>query len=321
MTYELLREWPQDSPEWHEARTHSLGASEVAAVLGLSKWQTPLSVYRSKMGVPNEIPEDLAYFGHALEPVIAKWITDKHPEVGPVGDGVSVRSVEHPWLTATPDRTMSLGDDGWIPEGGPWVPIELKTSSAFSKSAWDAGVPDYYKIQSIVQQGILGAPYGWVAVLHGGNAPELYRVPFDAAVWEQIVRLTGEWWEAHVVAQVPPAPTTTAEAVELWPGDPDVTVEGGEDLYELWGVLGQMEAERVDLAQRIDAAKLTLQAAMRDAVALTYEGQELFTWRPRAGSRLVDKKALAADGLLDKYTTTGAPTRVFKRITQKEVDA
>lgn len=318
--YTILPEFEQDSHEWHEARRGTLGASEVAAVLGLSPWQTPLSVWRTKMGVPNEIPEDLAYFGHALETPIAQWIRDKHPEVGVVDDGFSVQSIKHPWLSASPDR-MAYPDRSTPMEDG--IPVELKTSSAYSRKSWDDGVPDYYRVQSIVQQGILGAQFGWLAVLHGGNSPELYRIPFDATVWEQIVRITGEWWETHVIGQVAPEPVTTAEAVTLWPGDPELTIEGDERLHELWETYGLMQAEQVEVGQQLDAVKLELQKAMQDATALTYQGVELFTWKPRKGAARFDATALRADlpDVHAKYIREGAPTRTFLRKTTKEVNS
>ena len=316
MSYELLPEFVQDSPEWHEARTHSLGASEVAAVLGLSPWQTPLSVYRVKMGVPNEINENLAYFGHALEDPIAQWIRDKHPEVGVVSDwGMSVRSLEHPWLTATPDRIV-LGHVEQI------IPIELKTSSAYSADKWAEGIPDYYAVQVQTQLLVLGAPYGWLAVLHGGNTPDLFRVEADPVVQEQIVRITGEFWHGNVEAQIPPEPTTSAEATSLWPGEPDLSIEGGEDLYEAWGAYGLLQAEQVEIGKKLDGMKLEFQKAMTDATTLTYQGQELFTWRPRAGARRFDTAAFKKDhpDMSAEYTKQGAPTRTFLRKTVKEVE-
>ncbi len=314
MSYEILPEFEQDSPAWHEARRQTLGASEVAAVLGLSPWQTPLSVWRTKMGVPNEIPEDLAYFGHALEAPIAQWIRDKRPEVPNVLPGFAARSAEYPWLSATPDR---LADDA-----GLLLPIELKTSSAFSRNEWDEGVPDYYKVQVQTQLLVLNAPYGWLAVLHGGNSPELYRIDADRAVWEQIVRITGEWWEAHVAAEVAPDPVTSSEAVDLWPGDPDITIEGDEDLLSLWEAYGLIQAEIVEANQNLDGIKLELQKAMEDATALTYQGRELFTWKPRAGARRFDAKAFEQDhpDLHADYIRQGAPTRTFLRKTTKEVE-
>lgn len=316
MSYEILPEHPQDSPEWHEARTQGIGASEVAAILGLSPWQTPLGVWRTKMGVPSEIPEHLAYFGHALEEPIAGWLRDKKPEVGLVEAGFSARSVEWPWLTASPDRVRYLDFNE--------IPIELKTSGAFGRDKWADGVPLFYEAQVQAQMAVLGAPFGWLAVLHGGNDPELYRIARDDEfIQDHLIPKTRDFWEQHVLTKVAPEPTTSVEAVELWPGDPEVTVEGDERLHELWGAYGLMQAEAVQIGQDLDAMKLELQKAMQDAVALTYQGRELFTWRPRAGSKRLDGASLKKDhpDIAAKYTRQGEPTRVFARKTIKEVEA
>lgn len=319
MTYTFLPDFPVDSTEWHEARQASLGASEVAAVLGLSPWQTPLSVYLAKRGVRNEIPENLAYFGRALEPVIAGWIEDTRPDLGSLEDGFSVRSNDWPWLTVSPDRVIHRAE---YPPGGPYIPVELKTSSAFGRDKWSGGVPLFYQAQVQAQIAVLDAPYGWLAVLHGGNEPELYRIERDEDFIDgHLIPKTKAFWEDHVLAQVPPEPTTSEEAVELWPGTEGVTVEGGTELLELWESYGLMQAESVDLSERLDAVKLELQKAMQDAVALTHDGQELFTWKPRKGSARFDAAALktAHPDIHAQYMRQGEPTRVFRRVPRKEV--
>lgn len=313
MTYTILEEFKQDSPEWHEARRDSLGASEVAAVLGLSPWQTPLSVYRTKMGVPNEIPENLAYFGHALEAPIAQWIRDKHPEVGPVKAGISVRSTEYPWLTATPDR---LAD-----QVGLLIPIELKTSSAFSKSSWADGVPDYYRIQSIVQQGILGAPHGWLAVLHGGNDPELHRIPFDAEVWEQIVTITKEWWFTHVIGQVEPDPSSMSE-MESAKANTGKTVDGDERLLTAWYLDGLERSAYKSAEEQIEAVKAAYKELLSTVGAdeLTYEGKPLYSWKRSKDVLAFDRAAFERDHpeLVQKYTRLVPGSLRFLRKTVKE---
>ena len=310
MSFEILPEFKQDSDQWHEARQQGIGASEVSAILGLSPWQTPLSVYMNKKGVRNEIPENLAFFGHALEEPIAQWIEQKRfDEVGPVSPGLSARSIEWPWLTATPDRTVA---------GGPGVviPIELKTSSAYSKESWAEGVPLYYATQVQTQLAVLGAPFGWLAVLHGGNSPELFRVERDNDfIDNHLIPKTRAFWEEHVLADVPPEPSTSAEAVELWPGDTELSVDGGEALHELWGTYGLMQAEQIDLSERLDGVKLELQKAMQDATQLTYGDQVLFTWKPRAGAKRLDSSALkeAHPDIVAEFTKQGEPTRTFLR--------
>ncbi len=308
-TYKILPSFPQGSSEWHEARTHGIGASDVAPILGLSKWSTPLAVWHEKRGVPNEIDPHLAYFGHALEPVIAQWIRDEHPEVGPVTDGIAVRSLEWPWLNASPDRMA----------GG--APVELKTSSAYSKADWTDGIPLAYQAQVQTQIAVLGASHGWLAVLHGGNSPELYRVPRDDQfIREQLVPKTRTFWEEHVLACVPPEPVTSVEAAALWPGNPDEWIDGSEDLYELWSEYGRQQAIAVEANQTVDTMKLELQKALKDATELRYEGKTLFTWKPRKGATRLDTSALKSEmpDVASKYMRAGEPTRTFVRKTIKE---
>src|SRR5690606_2539985 len=126
--------------------------------------------------------------------------------------------------------------------------------SAYSKDKWVDGVPLYYAAQVQAQIAVLGAPYGWLAVLHGGNDPELYRIERDQEFIENhLIPKTRDFWEQHVLTKTALEPVTSAEAVELWPGDPEVTVEGDERLHELWGAYGLLQAEAVQIGQDLDA--------------------------------------------------------------------
>lgn len=312
--YEVLPSLVQDSPEWHEQRRRGVGASDVAAILGLSPWTTPLAVYEQKMGVPNQIDENLAWFGHALEPVIADWVAAKHPEVGPIFDGFSARSLQWPWLTAAPDRTSSW--PGTLsPQGAELHPVEIKTSSAFSRGTWEAGVPLYYAAQVQAQMAVLGAPRGWLAVLHGGNDPELYPIERDEEfIQDELVPRTRAFWEDHVLAQVPPEPMTTGEAVRVWPGDPDLdAVEADDLLLEQWKAL--VDARRWAKTYGSDADRLALeiQKALGDATELRFGDQVLATWKPQAGARRLDTTQLKQDhpDLVAAYTRQGEPSRRF----------
>jgi predicted phage-related endonuclease len=50
MTPILLPKHELHSEAWHEARRSRLGGSEIAAVLGLSPWQSPFSCGTSRPG-------------------------------------------------------------------------------------------------------------------------------------------------------------------------------------------------------------------------------------------------------------------------------
>lgn len=307
MTYKILDVIP-DSPEWYVKRQGGCGASDSAAILGLSKWATPLSVYKSKLGVEQEFDETTAWIGHEQEGIIGRWIEKFHPEVGRLLPGFAAQSVEYPWLFATPD---ALADDQ-----GLLIPVEKKTSMEFARDSWSEGVPLYYQVQVQQQILVMDAPYGWIAVFHGGRDFELFKVMRDDGfLTDHLIPKTQEFWEQHVKALVPPEPSTSAEAVELWGGDPELSIEGGEELYDLWGAYGLMQAEQHELEDKLDGIKLELQKAMQEATALTHNGQVLFTWRPRKGATRFDHEALREDHpeLHSEYIRVGEPTRTFIR--------
>lgn len=313
MTYSVIDPSP-DTAHWLRMRKQGLGASDAAAVLGLSKWGTPLSVYLDKLSDSiDDTMSDRQDWGHRLEEPIAQWVRERKNLDVTASPGL-IRSEEFPWLLATPDRLVNAGDVV--------VPLEIKSSDAFMADTWKEGIPLNYQIQIQQQILIMGAPYGYLVVLHGGNSPEFYTVPADREFHEQLIRLTRDFWENHILAQIPPEPITLDDASSLWPGDTGVKVEGGEALYELWGTYGLMQAEAVEINNKLDAVKLQLQIAMKDAVELTHRGQTLFTWRPRKGTTKFDDKAFQAEhpGLYPKYLKTGAPTRTFLRKKAKDDD-
>jgi putative phage-type endonuclease len=312
--YEILPTFEQDTPEWFDARMQRLGASEVAAVLGLSKWQTPYGVYKTKMGIPNTIDPDLAYFGHRLEPVIAGWVRDKHPEVGRLIDGFSAVNPQYPWIAVSPDRFADTA--------GLLIPVELKTSSAFNESAWKDGVPLYYQAQVQAQLLVFDAPYGWLAVLHGGNKPALHRIERDDDfLFNHLIPKTGQFWQQHVVAKNPPDPSTIAEVYEVWPSAPGTEIEASDEALEA-------AERRVVLlsdikAQTEEADALTLAIAQYMGTAETLVGPEgpVLTYKSQNGRRSVDIPALEADfpDVAAQVIRAGNPFKTMRMTRKREI--
>lgn len=313
--YELLPEFEQDSHEWHEQRTQALGASDIAPILGLSDWGTPLSVYMQKKGVRSEIPANLAYFGHKLEPVIAQWVEDHHPEVWGVYEGFSARSVEWPWLAATLDRRTVDRKTGL------YVPIELKTSSAFSREKWADGVPFVYQVQVQAQIAVVGAPYAWLAVLHGGNDPELYRIERDDEfIAEHLIPKTRAFWYDHVLKDVPPEPTTFSEVAEVYPSEPREIV-GSELVIEAAEQRAVLLSDMTALKEQADAFTLAIAQYMGTADTLTRpDGSPVLTYKTQKGRRSVSVTALEKKypEIAAELVQEGEPFKVMRMSKEKK---
>ncbi len=275
MSYRVLTA-QANTPEWLALRKGLLGASEVACILGLSKWSTPLGIYNDKLSptVRDDMTE-WQEWGHRLEDAIAKWVGEAQQMIVLPSPGL-LQSVEYPWLGATPDRVTDMGE-----------PVELKTSDRFMVDEWADGVPDNYRIQVLVQMIVLGAHRGYLAVLHGGNRPEFFTIDWDQAVVDQILDITKAFWQGHVMAKVPPEPTTSDE-LALVHRDSGDALEGDERLLMAWWLDGQERSAYKQAEAQIEAVKAAYKELLHktDKSVLTYRGKELYTWkRPKPSTR------------------------------------
>lgn len=169
------------SPAWHAARAHGIGASEIAAVLGLSPWESEFSLWQRKAGRIGPPPEsEEMTWGRYLEGPIACRFARSHPELRVVKTG-TWRSRHRRWQLANPDR-LALGS------GHGRIPVEVKWSpygDGWGKSGTE-DIPTYYRCQILQQLDVLGVPFGWMAALVGAEYREyqIWADTLDAAVMQ-----------------------------------------------------------------------------------------------------------------------------------------
>ena len=166
-----------------------LGASDAAAILGVSRFSTALDVFNDKVHPqPHEGYEEHQEWGLLLEPALAaRYTRDTGRRLRRVG---LVRSKVHPLLYSHPDRLV-VGEPGLV---------ELK----ISERSWDEGIPIYYKTQGIQQ--MITADREWVdfAVLERGRKFAIYRLDRNRKIEPAFIAELEEWWNRHVLTGEPP---------------------------------------------------------------------------------------------------------------------
>ncbi|MEW2474641.1 YqaJ viral recombinase family protein [Micromonospora gifhornensis] len=181
------------NPEWHKLRREGISASEIAAVLGLSPWDSPFSLYWRKVNGWDTPDNEYMSNGRRVEPVVAEWWADEndpHENLAVVRAGLYAHP-ERPWQLATPDRLIYQacpGCDGSgiildpaIGEGMCWdcrdrddTPLAvLECKWTGSWDGWgDPGtddIPVYYRAQLLWQIDVLGVDEGHLAMLGPGG--------------------------------------------------------------------------------------------------------------------------------------------------------
>ena len=168
------------SEQWHAARANGIGGSEIAAVLGLSPYESRFSLWHRKKGLIAPVEEnDVMYWGTALEPVICDEFSKRHPE-WLLHCAPTYAAAGRPWHIANPDRLLfHTGDDG----DEPAELLEAKT--ARDDSGWGeegtGEIPVYYRAQCLHYLDALGLTRCHVAVLISGSDYREYVVDYDPA--------------------------------------------------------------------------------------------------------------------------------------------
>lgn len=179
-------------------RSTYIGASEAAAVVGLSRWDSPIAVWQRKVGLAPEpeTPQLRMWLGRAMEPILLDLFASREGR-RPRTHQRLVRSNRYPFIGAHPD----------------YVKLEVKT--ARSAQGWgedgtlitednpDAMPLDYF-LQ--VQQQMFVTGWGWcdVAVLIGFDDFRTYRVMRAPGVIDNLVQSEVTFWHENVETGIPP---------------------------------------------------------------------------------------------------------------------
>lgn len=319
-------------------RSTGIGGSDIAALLGLSPYKTPLQLWAEKTGRGSDEPSAEAlermHWGTVLEDVVARHYAEIR--------GVRVQRINQ--QLAHPDCEIALAniDRAVIEEGkrarwddatghvlGARNVLECKTAHAMAYKSAEWGepgteeVPQAYWTQCQWYLGITGLPFADLAVLFGGQRFVTYTIPFERDLFHDMLAEASGWWERHVVADVPPHPSTEDDARRLWRSH----VAGREKIVSVTVAdavrqLIETKAEISALEQEEQQLRDIVTCEFGDAESIACMGRRLATWKQNKPSTKIDWKAVRADlGLADDYlsnfTTQTEGARVL-RLNTKE---
>ena len=178
-----------------ENRHLYIGGSDIAKVMGLSRWGTPLSLWAEKTGkIP---PKDLSNveaveLGNDLEDFVANKFSQKTGKAVRRSPKV-YQHPQYPYMVAHIDRLVTGTDEL----------LECKTCSFFKKDEWEGEeIPQEYILQVIWYLGITGRRIGHIAVLIGGQSFKYKQIEFDSELFDKMVESAKDFWQ-HVQDDTP----------------------------------------------------------------------------------------------------------------------
>lgn len=266
----------QGSPEWLEARLDLIGASEAAASMGLSQWESKVGLWARKLRLLGPVEQTPRMrFGLMLEPIIAT-LAEEALDLAP-GSLRRVnqlrRSVEYPFMGASLDRVRP----------GRRI-VELKWSEraeGYGEPGTDE-VPDEVLVQVLHQLIVTGYESADIALLSGPPPVRLYHVDRDTEAEAAIVEREREFWH-HVETRTEPpidgSEATRAYLATRYPRDFGTEMVATPELAgELGRALAGREAVKAAEEDQRTADNI-LKAAMGTASRLDAPGVGYVLWR------------------------------------------
>jgi putative phage-type endonuclease len=300
------------SIDWHKARRKGLGGSDIAAILGISKWRTPMDVWVEKMGLVEPSEESYAMMrGRILEDAIAQWYGeftgfDLHP-----GEEMPIEG-KHPWMLASPDRYVDDDVSRFI----------LEVKSARSADDWGAmgtaKVPVYYATQGAWYMACKNMDRcDYAALFMINDEFRMYTVHRDMSVENRLLEVAGDWWQKHIVkGEQPDMDGSNAASKYLQDKFPKDAIEMRSATIDEEDLMLELDIVQSKLKQ-LESTKSKLQNEIKACIgesAGLYTGSGKATWKLQKGRASIDTKRLKEEfpEIAKKLTKHSNPKRMFR---------
>jgi putative phage-type endonuclease len=291
-----LGTWGAGTPEWLEARRSTVNGSEIAAVMGISPYESAFSLWHRKNGNVGDVEQNAPmHWGNLLEPVIRdefNRITGRNFQ--PAG---LFRHYQRTWQGGGPDGI----DGGEI--------LEVKT--ARSGDEWgEQGtdeMPVHYRAQGLWYLDVFGFQVCHFAVLVAGSDFRTYRLeysPDEVAAMRAAGRAFLDTIEAGDQPDIDGHAATYEAVREMHP-----LIE--PDRVELPARIAVPYLQSLAAAQAADTERRRCTALVADAMG---NAKDAFYSGQRIASRQAKKTPdsipylVAARGVANQFTTTERTT-------------
>lgn len=293
--------------EWLKWRKKGLGGSDIAAILGISKWSSAIDIWLQKTNqkFDETIENEAMTWGKILEPVIREQFKQR--------TGKKVVEV-HSILQNEEYRFMLADLDGLTEDenGAPAI-LEIKCVSEYKRSEWDNDqIPYYYMTQVMHYLAVTGLDTAYVVALIGCNSMIIREVKADQEMIAMLVACEKNFWDKVVNCVRPEADASDAckELLDsLYRGGVSEQIVLPEEAIEFVDLYLEASADEDSAKAKKQLASNRLKEIMGDYNSATCLGHTV-SWKPVSTDRFDSKKFKEDEPeLYAKYTKTSVSRR------------
>lgn len=261
---------------WLAKRRHVLGATDAVAVLGFSRFKTPLDVWMDKTGrVEPENLDDkyVVQRGNVLEAlIVTEWV--RRNDATLLRHAPLLGHPDYPFLAASLDAAALIDNQQ--------VVGEAKAVTFRARADWwdaDVQVPDMYVAQTLIQLAVTGLPVAHVIADVAGEFVQveiLRDLEFEAWALPELET----WWVRYVLGDEPCEIDPIRDYPNLrrlWPPDPAVHIEADDELARLIESYQIAARSAKDQKAYTDELRGLIRLAAKEATVITHDGETIAT--------------------------------------------
>jgi len=262
-----------------------LGGTDCAAVLGLSRWRTPLQVWAEKTEqiIPKELDSEAAELGKELEDYVARRFCKKTgKEVRRINETLFHK--KYNFLGANIDRRI-VGEN---------TILECKTCSAWKSKEWEGEeIPAEYIMQCYHYIMVTGVEKCYIAVLIGNQDFKWKEIKRDEKIISEILKKEVAFWNNFIKTKEMPMIITKNDddvLYQLFPNaETEKVIELPDDADKIVDSVKLLTADKINLEGLIEQQKNELKAMLKEAeIGLTKKYK--IKWSNIISNRLETKK-------------------------------
>ncbi|SPT67608.1 putative phage-type endonuclease [Anaerobiospirillum thomasii] len=318
--------------KWLAERQCGLGGSDVAVILGLSKYKSPYELWLEKTGRAEPFKgNDATHWGQRLEDVIAEEYAERTGMMLHTCPTLNDNTCF--WLFGSPDRIVTTKEN----PNSPVSILEIKTTRRNTATneiddngdtvmLWgpgnkyingklavqDSQVPMEYILQVHVYMLLTGVRTCDLAVLMQTSDYRVYTIDFDLEVAVELHRNTYEWWVKHVLLdQEPPKTIKDLKNAEHSSDYAQVDADIKNAVISYREIKDQIKAleKQADTLQEKIVTAIGENEGIQDA-----NGAVLATYKLQKGRISINKDLLEIEHpeLYARYRVQGANFRVLR---------
>ena len=272
--------------EWLELRSHYIGGSDAAAVVGLNAYASPYSLWAEKTG---KVPGFAGNLATEVGTYLEEFVAQKFAEV----TGKKVRKCnqsflnsQYPFAIANIDREI-VGEDAGL---------EIKTTDSLNMKKFSGGeYPANYYAQMVHYLAVTGKQRWYLAVLVGNREFLWFTLDRDEAEIAALMTAEADFWEC-VKNDIPPAvdgTQATSEALKTIYAESDETIV---DLSAYSASIQQyiaLKKQIKELEDLMEEAANQIKAFMGESSGGEYDGIKV-SWKTQTRSTF-DRKRFEAE--------------------------